>query len=184
MKIVVNYDLMDKIAEAEKGFSLKRSVKRTLGLASISTAIGAPDNFIKGEICPELLIEIGIFLTIHSMYTGAYIFVFNNMTKTSAQYKLRDLVANLRNCCIKTDEEAILDTYSYKTKYDVSFNSAIPIVEQKKYMMVPVRDEYFGDKEISIVQEHIIGSRDYVISLGEPEKPKVYSLGMNKMLGK
>ena len=48
-------------------------------------------------------------------------------------------------------------------------------------MKIPVSDEYFGDREIPIVQEHIIGSRNYDLSFGEYEKKKVLVLGRTLM---
>ena len=184
MKIIVNYDVLDKISEAKKGYSLNRCIKRTAAFASISAAIGLPDNLITGNINPDLWFELVSYLLIHSTFTGAYVFALNELVQKSAQYSLKSLVNELRSKCVKTDEEAILDTYKYKTEYDVGFSSIVPIIQQKKYLMVPVRDEYFGDKEISLVQEHTIGTKQYVLSLGEPEKQKVYSLGFKTMNGR
>lgn len=183
MKIIINYDLMDKIAEAKKGYSLKRCVKRTLGMASISALIGTPDNLINGNISPELWIELSAYLMCHTSFTTALALAFQNMTKESAQGILSSLVSELRGNCIRTDEEAILDTKKYKTEYDISFTAAIPTLEQRKYLNIPVKDEYFGDKDISMVQEHIIGTREYVLSFGEPREQKVYSLKMKIMKG-
>ena len=184
MKIVINYDVIDKINEAKKGYSLKRCVKRTAAFASISAMIGVPDNLISGNINPDLWVELASYLLIHSSFTGAYVFALNGLVQQSAQYSLKSLVNELRSKCIKTDEESILDTYQYKTEYNVGFSSIVPIIEQKKFLKVPVKDEYFGDKEISLVQEHTVGTRQYVLSLGEPKKEKVYSLGFNTMRGR
>lgn len=184
MKIVINYDVIDKISEAKKGFSLKRCVKRTAALASISSMIGIPDNLVSGDITPELWIELLSYVLIHSAYTGAYVYAFSGLTKENAQRSLHSLVNELRSKCIKTDDESFLDTYKYKTEYDVKFSSIAPIIEQKKYLKIPVKDEYFGDKEISVVQEHTIGTRQYTLSLGEPNKEKVYSLRLNTMRGR
>ena len=184
MKIVINYDVIDKISEAKKGYSLNRCAKRTLALASISAVIGLPDNFIAGNINPDLWFELTSYILIHSSFTGAYVFALNGLIQKDAQYKLKSLVSELRSKCIKTDEDSILDTYKYKTEYNVGFSSIVPIIQQKKYLKVPVRDEYFGDKEISLVQEHTVGTREYVLSLGEPKQQKVYSLGTKKLIQK
>lgn len=184
MKLVINYDLVDKIAEAKQGYSLKRCVKRTLGFAGISTLIGAPDNLIRGNISPDLLIEISSFLAIHGGYTATFAWAFKGMTMESAQRNLSSLVKELRRSCIRTDEEAILESRKYKSEYNVNFDSRVPSLEQKKYFMVPIHDEIVGDKEISIMQEHIVGTREYVLSLGEPKEQKVYSLGYKTMRGR
>lgn len=45
--------------------------------------------------------------------------------------------------------------------------------------MVPVHNDW-GNNERSLVQEHVVGTRDYVLSYGEPEKNKVYSYGRRR----
>lgn len=183
MKIIINYDLMDKIAEAKQGYSLNRCVKRTLGFMSLSSAIGIPDNLVSGNISPDLWIELSAYLACHTSFTVALAWTFKNMSQEVAQRTLKSLVSELRNNCIRCDEETILDTRKYKTEYDFSLSSSLPVIEQKKYLYVPVRDEYFGDKEISLVQEHTIGTKEYALSLGEPKDQKVYSLKMETMKG-
>lgn len=46
--------------------------------------------------------------------------------------------------------------------------------------MVPVI-ENGEEKEVSIVQEHAIGSKTYSLSIGEPTKQKVFKLATNSM---
>lgn len=183
MKIIINYDLMDKISEAKQGYSLNRCIKRTLGMTAFTSLIGAPDNLIMGNISPDLWIELSAYLACHTSFMVALAWTFKNMSQESAKKMLHYLVSDLQKHCVKTDEDSILDTKNYKTEYDFSFKSALPIIEQKKYLNVPVRDEYFGDKDISLVQEHIMGSREYILSLGEPKEQKVYSLKMKTMKG-
>ena len=184
MRIVINYDLMDKILEANNGYSLKRCIKRSLGFTSISTIIGTVDNIFSGDITPELFNEVAIYFVLHSMYTGIYAHLFRDITRENAKRNLSQLVQQLRNSCIKTDDSSILEAYRYKTEYDVHMGEILPTVEQKKYINVPIKNEFFGDKEISLIQEHVIGSSKYILSMGEVEDKKVYSLGMNKMLGR
>jgi len=41
---------------------------------------------------------------------------------------------------------------------------------EKKYINVPVYDSIGDIKTVSIEQEHIIGSKQYVLSLGSPNQ--------------
>ena len=46
-------------------------------------------------------------------------------------------------------------------------------------MKIPVKDKYFGDRKIPILQEHIIGQRGYELSIGEPQVQKKLKLARN-----
>lgn len=184
MKIVINYDLMDKISEANKGYSLKRCTKRTTSLFATTVAISAMFDLASGSDFTKLLEACPFIFTIHSGYTAAYTYAFSGLTKEMAKSKLNALLPQLHSAFIRTDYESLLKSYKYKTEYELDSDSHFLAVEQKKYIMIPVEDEYFGNKEMSVLQEHIIGSKEYVLSLSEPEEKKVYSLGMRRMLGK
>ena len=41
---------------------------------------------------------------------------------------------------------------------------------EEKYILVPTNDFNNNIKNVSIKQEHIIGSTDYVLSIGSPKK--------------
>ena len=78
----------------------------------------------------------------------------------------------------------MLSAYKYETKYNIKDSESIfPKIEEKKYIKIPIQDEYWGNRETPIVQEHIIGSDSYTLSIGQPEY-KVYKLGVKTMLGK
>ena len=154
MKITINYDLIDKVAEANQGYSLKRCFKRTLALTSISSAIGIQNN-IKNQTLPYFLYELAIYILVHSTYTAGLALSFKNITIENASIELSDLITELHKLNIRTTESDILDTYSYKTTYGIDLSTLLPQIKQKKYINVPVRDEYWGDKEISLLQEHI-----------------------------
>lgn len=184
MKIEINYDLIDRIAEAKKGFSLKRCAKRPIFLTSIATGSFSMVGAITGDSIyhtASWIISAASFYTFQSVLMAM---LLRKEMKKCAEKDLRKLVAELRNSTVKTDEEAILDSYKYETQYKIKADdSFLPKIEEKKYIKVPIQDEYWGNKEMPIVQEHIVGSSDYTISIGTPEQ-KVYKLGFKTMLGK
>ena len=64
-------------------------------------------------------------------------------------------------------------SYEYETNYSFLLDdNNIPRLKQEKYINVPVVDRD-GEKEVSLVQEHIIGTREYELSCGSPTKSKV-----------
>ena len=181
MKLRINYDVMDKISEAKKGYSLKRCAKRVGAMFAISSSLSTMNNLIAGSDPRELLIVYPMHIAIHTSYTAMYTFGLSGITKSLAERSLQKLTNELPNICVRTNYESLLNTYPYKTKYRLDLDGKFPKVEQKKYMKIPVSDEYFGDREIPIVQEHIIGSRNYDLSFGEYEKKKVLVLGKTLM---
>ena len=73
-------------------------------------------------------------------------------------------------CCYNYENYNLLcEAYLYDTEYSLNTEGKVPAIEQKKYIMVPVW-EYGEEKEVSIVQEHILGTKEYTISCGSPRK--------------
>lgn len=177
MKLRINYDLMDKVSEAKKGYSLKRCAKRVGAMFAISSTLSTMNNMIACSDPRELLIIYPMHIAIHTGYTAMYTFGLSSITKSLAERSLISLNNELPKICVRANYESLLNTYAYKTKYCLDMDGKFPKLEQKKYMKIPVSDEYFGEREIPIVQEHIVGSRNYDLSFGEYENKKVLVLG-------
>lgn len=74
----------------------------------------------------------------------------------------------LKDIDVNTTGDLLLDSYKYKTEYEIKRNEKnLPILEQRKYIMVPTKDT---NGEVSLLQEHIIGTGDYSLSYGSPKK--------------
>lgn len=184
MKLRINYDLLDKTSEAKKGYSLKRCAKRVAGMLAISSSLSTINNAVAGSDPRELLLIYPIHAAIHTGYTAMYTFAFSNITKSLAERSLQGLCCELPKICVRADYESLLNIYPYKTKYKLDLDGKFPKLQQNKYMRIPVSDDCFGEREIPVVQEHVVGSRNYDLSLGEYEKKKVYSLSYKTMLGR
>ena len=110
--------------------------------------------------------------------TGANAIVFpliekQGFNKDNVLIELKELASLLRSHYINTDYELLQKVYEYETNYKfVLDENKIPRLKQDKYIMVPVVDRD-GEKEVSLVQEHLIGSNDYELSYGSPTKSKV-----------
>lgn len=181
MKLRINYDLVDKVSEAKQGYSLKRCVKRVIGMTAVSGSMSTLNNLVAQNDPRELLVIYPIHMSIHTAYTIMFSYGCSSIIKSLAVDHLEKLTRDLGSICVRTDYESLLNTYTYKTKYRLNTDSKLPRVEQKRYMKIPVKDEYFGDREIPLLQEHIIGSRNYDLSIGEPEEKKVLVLGRTLM---
>ena len=172
MKLVINYDLIDKIREANTGISLNKSSKFILKCTSINIIIGtilslippASTNYFKEELPKDII----IYLIIHTFLTIIREITFSKFLKVWALNDLNNLASRLKDLDINTSYELLLEAYKYKTEYKINTNNNFSL-EEKKFIMVPayVNGE---EKEISLVQEHIIGSKEYYLSYGEPNK--------------
>ena len=181
MKIIINYDLLDKIREAKIGISLQRSTKTVLIISGAATSIFSV--LIAFAIpAEELGIEILKFV-LRTLVNQSAIRLFfdllvSKIYKTISKEQLRLLSSQLKDIKVNTDKDLILDSYKYKTEYKwIKSEKDIDLV-QKKYIMIPVI-ENGEEKEVSILQEHAIGSKTYSLSIGEPTKQKVFKLALN-----
>ena len=178
---MVNYDLIDKVREAKTGFSLHKYVK-TVGLVNgvmIPTMLlGAQIGGVPiVELTDDILRNFG-----YSLWCNLWIsFGYSFFRKDMAIEQLRELSTKLNSICIETSPELLKGVYQYDVEYNVCFDSFPPKIVQNKYMMVPVNN-YWENNERAVKQEHVIGTRDYELSYGEPVKKKSYSYARRRLV--
>lgn len=175
MKIIINYDLIDKVREANTGFSLRKFTT----LVGLTNGLVIPPMIIGSELgnvpLTDTLESILRILCISSLQSFGYSY----FGKYSAIENLRELSKKLKDIYVETDSELLKESYQYDIEYSINFDSFPPKLEEKKYIMVPVYNEW-GSNERSLVQEHVVGSRTFALSYGEPEKNKIYSYGRRR----
>ena len=181
MKIKINYDLLDRISEAQNGFSLNKCAKRVLYSFCIASTVSTIDVAASENNLGRLLLIYPLHMVFLSCHTALYTYMFRNVTKNISGQDLDKLVLDLHNINVRTNYESLLNAYKYKTEYKLNKKDAKPILVQKKYLNIPVHDDYFGDREISVIQEHVVGTLKYSLACAEPEQ-KVYKLGAKKAL--
>jgi len=184
VKIIINYDLLSKIQEAKTGFSIQKTIKPILIKTGLSFAIFLPIASVVSSSPEEMLKGLSralcIFLSSQIFISGSVDLLLSRFTKNMSKKSLMYLSAHLKEINVNTDSELILDSYKYKTEYEINKDDESKDLVQKKYIMVPII-ENGEESEISIVQEHVIGSKLYFLSLGEPKKQKVFKLALNPM---
>ena len=183
MKIMINYDLLDKIRESKTGISLHRSSKVVLitsGIATIITMIILATLIPLKEVSKHLIQIIVQSLLQQTLIRTSFDLLVSKAYKIISKDQLRQLSSQLKDININTDKDLILDSYKYKTEYKWAKSDNDIDLIQKKYIMVPVI-ENGEEKEVSILQEHAIGSKTYSLSIGEPTKQKVFKLALNSM---
>lgn len=166
MKIQVNYDLLNCIVESQKGFSLNRTAKYVGFCTSVSTVLDLviPKDFYM------FLGNVMLYLILHSILGTGIQLSASPIRKIVAETNIKYLLPKLHSININTDKELLSKSYKYHTDYEIiTEEKAFPRVKQEKYIMVPVY-ENGEEKEVSVLQEHIIGSNKYELSIGEPQK--------------
>lgn len=180
MKIIVNYDLLEKVFESKHDISLVKNTKMVTGWTLLASgAILIPSMFVPNSLeFAELIKKTPIVIIFNSIcficgYSCLDI-IFNRRKK--AIYELKNLSRKLKSLNIDTTNELLQQAYKYKTEYELSTEEGvIPRLVQKKYINIPTLE----DEEISISQEHTIGTRQYTLSKGKPVKPVALSPSFN-----
>lgn len=167
MKLTINYDLMEKIVLAKKGFSLKKTLKTGIALYPIAFALSVPTNLDDPK---QMFTSSIIIMLYYYLLRVQKVILLSSLIKEKSFGELVKLSNYLESLNISTSASLLLNSKVYDTLYKVELDDAkIPYLLQKKYIMVPAYDSN-GIGDISILQEHVIGSRDYVLSLGSPSK--------------
>ncbi|MBE6153233.1 MAG: hypothetical protein E7166_03290 [Firmicutes bacterium] len=170
MKININYDLFDKIRESKTGISLNRNCKFILPKTAIATTIYSLLNITSPILLEKTLKSIPVFLILYSLPVA----IVNKMMAKDFKYvttnQLKDLSLALKNIGVSTNYDLLIKSEKYKTNYKIYRSESKAIyIKQDKYINVPICDN--GEiKNISIVQEHIMGSKKYTLSCGSPKK--------------
>ena len=173
MKIEVNYDLLEKIDEAKTGVNLNKMGRDVSFMMSIMTPVCllTSENDLK-NFAGNILYSFSL----SAIHYGLIPFLFRDSKKERAKSELKDLTSKLCSMDIYTNDELLLEANNYKTKYKINFNDGIlPKLKQNKYIMVPTKNA----GEVSLLQEHVVGTRKYDLSVGEPEAQKQYKLSYN-----
>lgn len=176
MKILLNYDLIDKIKVAQTGIKFKEISKSV----ATNMILYTPLTFLFNQITntpednlPDLLFGIGIYTALNSAKELA---LFKNNMK-EAESDLIRLVSCLDQINVSTTYDQLLESQKYKTEYKLleKNDEAIRKLQQNKYILIPTKN----DEEVSILQEHVIGTKDYSLSIGAPQKVLKLTLANN-----
>ncbi|MFA5602876.1 MAG: hypothetical protein WDA21_04045 [Bacilli bacterium] len=162
MKLIINYDLMEKIKKVKQPYALKaakENLEIILCYGGIYPIIG---KIIKIKV-PEAAIFTSSFIVGLILSDIRFYYLHGDYYKDEALKYLTILSHQLKEINIDTTRELLLDSEEYCTKYK---RKSLHIL-QEKYIMVPT---YNDEKDISVLQEHIIGSKEYILSIGSPTK--------------
>ncbi len=179
MKLHINYDFFEAVRDVREVFgpiTIVRNNKFTFFFTIPSFAIlFSTIWFDSNSFFFTTALHSSIFLLYD--YIDNYKFKkdnhieFDEYTYYSA-IKLVELARQLEEINVKTKAEFLLDAELYDEKHRLMFNEdKVPVIKHDKYIMIPGYNSFNGNEmDISLLQEHIIGTKDYELSVGEPEK--------------
>ena len=174
MNLVINYDFFNAIKDVNEGFTPMKVVRNNIGswfkfnlpmITTLEYAI-ARENFFR--YMPQA-IAVHLFLIFNTeliLYK-----TLGDLYKDKADMRLKSLVCMLDKVNIETTYELLKKSDCYHKVKNFKLNEKkIPQIVESKYVLVPNYD-YKGDViETSILQEHVIGSNQYILSIGSPKK--------------
>ncbi len=179
MNIVINYDFFNAIKDAREPYGPFKIVRNRQKLytniilpMTIGFNLGMPVTHIIKSYCGTTLFLISFETLFDFMFSAANKSEID-MFKDDANSKLQVLLPRLHDINVKTDYDKLLESQLYARKYKVQLNEdKIPSLIEKKFVLVPSYNFGGEETETSIMQEHVVGSHEYVLSVDEYKQEK------------
>lgn len=176
-KIVINYDLMHVIKEA-KGI---KKVPKEFFIITKPLELGYPTAVLINSIydqCPANVV-IPATMIAAAISIGLGELVISLIAKKTTMYlandKLELLSKKLNDLTIKTSPELLLKSQVYHKEY--SFDKDNLGIIRNRYIYIPIYNYNGEEITTSIIEEHLLTTNNYVLTLGISEERKEKVLG-------
>ena len=169
MKLVINYDFFEsvkKINDFGSNFALIK--ERSKKFVKIDLPIFATIGLALGFSIPKTIALIGVeyFLSIAFLNVNKLGTLRMQKEYDNHRYNLIALPYKLQDLDLITDYDLLLKSKVNKRRINFVLNNYhMPSLNIMKTIDMPVQDNNGEIKEVSVEQEHIIGSKDYVLTL-------------------
>ena len=175
MKLVINYDLINEIKDANEPYGIMKIVrtykKYWIGFGIPIGILGSVPSAVDKSFLPVSISMITFNIAITLLYDYIMYNEIGDFHQKEAKDNLLSLVSSLRDNDVNTDYELLLKSYLYSKNYKLRLNEdKIFEVLESKYILIPTYNYNMKVTDTSILQEHVVGSNTYVLSLGSPEK--------------
>ena len=173
MNIIINYDFWEHILDAKEEltpFKIIRNNKRKWARFQfpLYTLV---DAVVTGDLRATILcltIQFGGLIGVE--YFACKSFDDDAYAKI-AKKDLTSLAQKMNDNYVKTSYPLLLDSEYYDRQFKIHFNeSKLPEMVEKKYVLVPTYGLDGNINTISIVQNHVVGSKEYVLTVGTPDR--------------
>ena len=176
--IEINYDMIDKIYEANGKHKIRRWAKNNKAEWIIPTVFIT--SFTVKALSEEITIDEAIQKSIHylALWTGICIptdIVYYQLERMEKGKPLKDAAYDqivnqaqlLRKCNVRTTPEFLMQSKVYHKKYKLEMEKA-PGVIRERYIEILSYDLNGNENTTSIKETHQIGTRTYELSVGTP----------------
>ena len=184
MKVTINYDFFDAIKDANEPMHPLKMIRNNKGkyllLFPMSIAIrGIAIYTLNFE--NSLQAWVMYFTMVYGNSLGIDLLgelIARKIMRNERDYyaaksidRLRQLVMLLRELNVNTDYDLLLESELYSKEKELKKGERLlPSLMVKKYISVPSYNDFGEITDTSILQEHIIGTEKYTLSIGEPKK--------------
>lgn len=171
MKLIINYDFIDAIRNVNEPYNtykIIRNSKKDLGLKIPFWAVA---NYAIWQNIPDTMLWLCIQFYIDTFCKALeYKMTGIDPYEDKAYKRLQRLVLQFNDINLSTDIDLLLQSELYYKKHKVDLSDGkVPSLMEEKFIYVPTY-KYDGDVDVtSVQQEHVVGSREYVLSLGSPK---------------
>ena len=173
MKLVINYDFIDKIKDVNENYGVMKIVRNrkrylVFHLTPLCIVVDLPIYLMGKE--SALIVFVSQAISYFMIEYMAYKQV-GDFYKEEAINKIKQLVTLLKDINVDTSYDLLLKSEVYEKKYKIHLNEdKIPEIIESKYILVPTYDFNGKIRDTSILEEHVVGSNNYILSLRSPEK--------------
>ena len=176
MKLIINYDLINEISNTTNKPVL---IKNLNEIKLLYPSVYIANFLVFYSILPFNAAFIASTVSINwALVTFSIICKYFEIDpyKIIAEKNLNNLVLKLKDLHIDTTYDLLLDSKVYYKKNNLKINEKkIPYILESKYILVPTYDSLGEITKTSVLQEHVVGSKKYVLSIGSPEREYKYA---------
>ena len=173
MKLVTNFDLVDYVKNSNTPlgpFKIIRDSKKKL-VTFLLPGFAAIDYVFTKDLKKTLLMipaNVAYYVLLELLL---YKMIKVDPIKEKSDFYLKQLAIKLGDINVETDFELLKKSELDSRKYNVKINEKkLPEIVCSKYILVPSYGFDGKVKDTTLLQEHIIGSKSYVLSVGSPQK--------------
>lgn len=183
MKLVINYDLINSVKNINEPltpFKIIRNEKRVWAKFNLPFYSMIDFCFTRDlKLIVEMLIAQFSVATLTELFLQSFIKV--DKYKDKSEYDLKKLLSKLQDINVDTEYDLLKESKLDSKNYNIKLNNKMPQLIESKYILVPSYS-YNGEiKDKNILQEHIVGSNNYYLSVGSPNKKKSLVLARNSI---
>ena len=173
MKILINYDMIDYVKNVNTPLgplkvvrdNKKRWVKFNLPLYAAFDYLVLKDIKTTIAFLPIQFASVAVAQAMLHKYMGV------DAIANKSEYYLKQLITKLKDINIETDYDLIKKSSLDGRKYNIRINeNKLPELVESKYILVPSYNYNGQVKESSLLQEHVVGSNNYVLSSESKQK--------------